>query len=73
VAAEVTETPSFAVGAQKSLFSLKPFTFGGPVQVYAISPDDKRFLMLRETSAGESGLLVVSEHWFGELTSRAQQ
>ncbi len=73
VTAEVKTTPTFTVGAQKVLFSLKPFTFGGPVQVYSVAPDDKRFLMLRETSAGESGLLVVSEHWFEELKARAQK
>ncbi len=73
VAAEVSTTPSFTVGAQKPLFSLRPFTFTDLIQAYAVSPDDKRFLMLRETSAGESGLLVVSEHWFEELKSRAQK
>ena len=73
VAAQVSASPSFTVGAQKALFSLGPFTFGGPAQQYAVSPDDKRFLMLRETAAGESGLLVVSEHWFEELKARAQK
>jgi hypothetical protein len=38
-----------------------------------VSPDDKRFMLLRETAAGEAGLLVVSEHWFDELNSRAQK
>jgi Tol biopolymer transport system component len=73
VAAEVNTTPTFTVLTQKALFALTPFTFGGPIQVYAVAPDDKRFLMLRETVAGESGLLVVSEHWFEELKARAQK
>jgi hypothetical protein len=73
VAATVKTTPSFTVESQKALFSLAPFTFGGPVQMYAVAPDDKRFLMLRETVAGEAGLLVVSEHWFEELKARAQK
>jgi hypothetical protein len=73
VVAQVSATPSFTIGAQRALFSLTPFPFAGPVQLYAISPDDKRFLMLRETAAGESGLLVVSEHWFEELKARAQK
>ena len=71
--AAVSESPTFTVGAQKTLFSLSPFTFGGPVQQYAIAPDDKRFLMLRETTAGEIGTLIVSEHWFEELKARAQK
>jgi hypothetical protein len=61
------------VQSQKALFSLGPFSFGSPVQPYAVAPDDKHFLMLRETVAGESGLLVVNEHWFDELKARAQK
>jgi eukaryotic-like serine/threonine-protein kinase len=73
VAAEVKTAPAFVVEAQKTLFSLGPFSFGGPVQPYAVAPDDKHFLMLRETVAGESGLLVVNEHWFEELKARSQK
>ncbi|MDB4910728.1 MAG: protein kinase, partial [Gemmatimonadetes bacterium] len=73
VAAQVRTSPSFTVDSQKSLFALGQFSFGGPVQPYAVAPDDKRFLMLRETVAGESGLLVVNEHWFEELKAREQK
>ena len=73
VAASVKSSPSFTVESQKSLFSLGPFTFGGPVPVYSVASDDNHFLMLRETIAGEAGLLVVSEHWFEELKARAQK
>jgi serine/threonine-protein kinase len=73
VAAQVKTTPTFSVGEQRALFSLAPFTFQGPVPLFAVAPDDRRFLMLRETSAGESGLLVVSEHWFEELKARAHK
>ncbi|MEP7085772.1 MAG: protein kinase [Gemmatimonadota bacterium] len=71
--AQVSESPTFTVGAQKVLFPLSPFTFGGPVQQFSVSPDDKRFLMLRETTAGETGTLIVSEHWFEELKARSQK
>jgi Tol biopolymer transport system component len=73
VSAAVVTIPTFTVGEQKVLFSLTPFTVAGPIQLYAVAPDDKRFLMMRETSAGESGLLVVSEHWFEELKARGQK
>jgi len=49
-----------------------PFVFGGAVQLYAMAPDDKGFLMMREIAAGESGALVVSENWFEELKARAK-
>ncbi|MDQ2766381.1 MAG: LpqB family beta-propeller domain-containing protein, partial [Gemmatimonadota bacterium] len=73
VAAQISTSPSFTVTGQKLMFSITPFSFGGPVQVYAVAPDDKRFLMMRETVAGEAGLLVVSEHWFEELKARSQK
>ena len=73
VAATVITSPTFSVGAQKSLFSLSPFTAAGPVPLYAVAPDDKRFLMMRETAAGESGLLVVSQNWFEELRGRMRR
>jgi len=68
----VTTSPGFEVGPQKILFSLKPFGFTPQGQSYAISPDDKRFLMMRETAAGEAGLLVVSENWFEDVKARKQ-
>jgi serine/threonine-protein kinase len=71
VAAQIRTTPTFSVGEQRPLFSLQPFTSVGAVPFYSVAPDDKRFVMARETVAGESGLLVVSEHWFEELKSRA--
>jgi len=73
VSAAIKTTPTFSVGDQKILFSLSPFSFNAPIQVYAVTPDDKRFLMMRETAAGEAGVLVVSEHWFEELKARAQK
>ena len=72
VSAEVKPGGNFSVGEQKTLFSLAPFAFGGPIQLYAITPDDKTFLMMRETSAGESGALVVSENWFEELKAKGR-
>ena len=73
VAAEISTTPSFTVTSQRALFALGPYVFTGPVQQYAVSADDKSFLMMRETTTGETGLLVVSEHWFEELKARAQK
>jgi Tol biopolymer transport system component len=72
VSASISTAPTFSVGEQHVLFSLTPFVATGPVPLYSVSPDDKRFLMLRETTAGESGLLVVTEHWFEELKVRQQ-
>jgi len=68
----VQTTPTFRADAQRTLFSLKAFTFTGQVPPYALAPDNKRFLMMREVAAGDAGMLIVTEHWFDELNARAQ-
>ncbi|MGH7621992.1 MAG: TolB family protein, partial [Gemmatimonadaceae bacterium] len=73
VAAQIKTSPSFTVVSQRVLFSLDGLITAGPVQPYTISPDDKHFLFAREATAGEAGQLIVSEHWFEELNSRAQR
>jgi len=73
VSSTVQTTPTFRAEAQRTLFAVKPFTFtGGNVPPYAVAPDNKRFLMMREVAAGDAGMLIVTEHWFDELKARAQ-
>ncbi len=71
VSSAVQTTPTFRADAQRTLFAVKPFAFGGQAPPYAVAPD-KRFLMMREVAAGDAGLLIVSEHWFDELKARAE-
>jgi dipeptidyl aminopeptidase/acylaminoacyl peptidase len=73
VAAQIATAPSFIVQSQKSLFPLTGIAFGSEIQPYVVTPDDKRFLMMRETVAAEAGLLVVNEHFIDELKARAQK
>jgi hypothetical protein len=35
-----------------------------------VSPDDRRFLLVREGDATQQGDLVVAEHWLQELRGR---
>jgi hypothetical protein len=67
VSVQVPAGATFAVGAQRALFSMTPFVTGGPVPSYWPSPDDKRFLVLREGEAGQPGELVVAENWVPQL------
>ena len=49
------------------LFPASPFAIGNNAGVYDVSPDGRRFVMIRPaTSAGESELVVV-QIWFEEL------
>jgi Tol biopolymer transport system component len=67
IAAEIPVGPTFSVGRQRTLFSVGQLSRVGPVPSFAVSPDDKRFLMLREGEAGQPGELIVAENWVQQL------
>jgi serine/threonine-protein kinase len=69
VSAEIPPGATFSVGAQRTLFSMVPFTRAGPVPSFYPSADGKRFLMLREGEAGQPGELIVAEHWEQQLAA----
>ena len=72
VSAEIPAGATFSVGKQRTLFSMAQFTQGGPVPSYSLSPDDKRFVVLREGEAGQPGELVVAENWARQLAGAAR-
>src|SRR5205085_2228222 len=55
ISAEIPPGGTFSVGRQRTLFSMLPFARPGPVPSFSLSPDDKRFMMLREGEAGQPG------------------
>ena len=67
VVAEVTTSGGFAVGRQRELFSLEPYSIAPYHQSYAVTPDDQSFIMLQEAGAGQRPDLVVVLNWFEEL------
>jgi serine/threonine-protein kinase len=69
VSAEVRPGPQFSVGAQHTLFSAASYVRSG-MHSYAVSPDDRRFLLVREGDATQQGDLVLAEHWLQELRGR---
>jgi Tol biopolymer transport system component len=71
VSAEVRPGAAFSVGQQRVLFSMAPFARTGSIQSYSVSPDDRRFVMVREGESSQQGELVVAENWLQELTARA--
>jgi eukaryotic-like serine/threonine-protein kinase len=70
VAADIRPGAAFSVGEQHMLFSLAPFVRSGSFPSYAVAPDDKRFLLVREGDASQQGELVVAQSWAGELRKR---
>jgi len=73
VAAEVRTAPTFSVGQQRVLFSAVPYLLLGFFQSYAVSPDDRRFLMVREGTAATQSQLILTENWYQELKARAHK
>jgi serine/threonine-protein kinase len=73
VAAEITTAPAFAVGSQTVLFAGAAFAMDDSHRQYDVSPDDRRFLMLRERGSGERGNLVLVDNWFQELIAKVDR
>ena len=64
--------PTFTAGEPRALFSVSQFTVGGNAGVFDVSPDGKRFVMVRPVAGlGETELVVV-QNWFEELKQRAK-
>jgi len=71
VSADIRPGAAFSVGEQHALFSTGPFVRSGAFQSFAVAPDDRRFLMVREGDASQQGELVLAENWLQELRARA--
>jgi len=71
VAVAVATEPTFAVTRHTVLFSGSDYAVDPSHREYDVSPDDRRFLMLREPS-GQRAKLVLVDNWFQELTARVQ-
>jgi eukaryotic-like serine/threonine-protein kinase len=67
VSAEIPAGATFSVGRQRTLFPVAPFSRPGSVPSFSLSPDDKRFLMLREGESGQPGELILAENWLQQL------
>ena len=70
VSAEIHPGPSFSVGRQHVLFPASQFARPGPVPSFSLSPDDKRFLMVREGDGTQQSELIVAENWLEGLRGK---
>jgi hypothetical protein len=72
IAVPVPAGASFTYGKPGVLFSLSPYYGTGAGRTFDISPDGKRFLMVKSVgsvAAGHPSIVVVS-HWFDEVKAR---
>jgi eukaryotic-like serine/threonine-protein kinase len=74
MAAPVTPGPTFTSGAPVRLFPLGGgLVASNAVPLYDITPDDKKFLMVRLAAVNQApgaGQLVVVDNWFTELRAK---
>ena len=64
---------AFGFEQPRALFATGAYVPGGAMPTYDVSPDDKRFVMLRETSANERSEFIVVENWTSELRARTKR
>jgi serine/threonine-protein kinase len=64
---------TFSFDPPKRLFSTAQYIGINPVPSFDVSPDDKRFLLLRETAPNERNELIVVQNWTQEMKARARK
>jgi serine/threonine-protein kinase len=64
---------TFAFDQPKALFPTASYVPFGPIKSYDVSPDDKRFLFLRETAPDERNELIVVQNWTEEMKGRSRR
>ena len=70
VAVEVKTSPAFSIVRATSLFSTVGLEMLLGLKGYAVSPDDRHFLMIRPAAVAPEKLIVV-ENWFEELKAKS--
>jgi hypothetical protein len=73
VASEVNAGPTFSLGHSTILFPAGGFVADGTAQEYAVSADDRRFLMIRPMPGTVPDELITVENWFEELKTRSRR
>lgn len=68
----VTPGATLSLGSPKALFPLTGYRAARNRQQYDVTPDDRRFLMIREFG-GSGEELVYVENWFPELKAKVKK
>ncbi len=70
--APIETEPTFARGTPEPVLSTSRYTSGGSPRSYDISPDGRRFLLIRRAADDTSppAQIVVIQNWFEELKQR---
>jgi Tol biopolymer transport system component len=70
VAVEITTSPSFEIGPRQVLFQTADWRRSSDRHYYAVSPDDQRFIMVRDLGEGTPATVILVENFFEELKAK---
>jgi eukaryotic-like serine/threonine-protein kinase len=73
VAVKVQSAPTFALGRSTALFPAAGYYSFARGLEYAVAPDDRRFLMIRQVAGGPPDELIVVDNWFEELKAKQRK
>jgi len=73
VVVSVPPGPVFTPGPPRVLFDVRPYRLARNRQQYDVSPDGRRFLMIRDLREESPQDIVVAEGWFSELRERLRR
>ncbi len=66
-----TADAAFRVVQERTLFSMEDYLISNGRPLYAVSPDDQEFVMLRISDQATDTELIWVENWAEELAQRA--
>jgi hypothetical protein len=66
---DVKANPNLSFGHPVVLFNVAGFATDFEAN-FTLSPDDRRFLMIRQVSNSNPDRLIVVENWFSELKAK---
>ena len=70
VVVQVSADSLFAPGEQEVLFPMADYLTSNGSPMYDVSPDDRRFVMLRMSDEASDTELILVLNWFEELKER---
>jgi len=73
VVVDVNTHPRFSLGRSVALFPAAGYESLRFTPQYAVAPDDRRFLMIRQLETGTPDQVIVVENWFEELRAKSRK
>ncbi len=73
VTVDVKTSPTFSFGPVRTLFPASVYAATLGRRQYDVSPDDRRFVMVRQLDSRAASKVVVVDNWFEELKQKSKK